>query len=529
MAALGDEPLDVLVVGGGIVGACVALEAVGRSLRVALVEQGDFGGGTTANCLKIVHGGLRYLQHLDLRRVRESTEERAMWLRSAPHLVEPLPVVLPTYRGGFPPRWALAAALAVNDAASPGRNRGVPADRAIPRGRVLSRTDVLALAPELEAPALTGGILFHDAIMYSPERVTLEVVAAARAAGATALNHVALESATVTGGRVAGARLVDRVTGEARQVATRWLVNATGASAPAVAALLTGRPGRAEGRYSMALNLVTRQPARATAFAVAAGPPDPDRVFRAGPRQLFVVPWREQTLIGTAHLPYRGNPSRFEPGDEHVAAFLAELAGASPPIHLDPDQLALVHRGLLPVADGRGGPAVRLLKRHRIVDHEDDGAAGAITIVSIKFTTARRAARDAIDRITRTPGAAAGTARPARLPLPGAPAGTMSALADEARCRHGDRLPADILDHLLRSYGSRYEAVLAYRESLSGWDERVVPGAPVIRAQLDHGVEAEMARTADDLLWRRTELGPRGLVTAAARAQAEAALARAGR
>jgi glycerol-3-phosphate dehydrogenase len=535
LAGLAGKPLDLLVVGGGITGACVALEAALRGIAVGLVDRSDFGGGATANCLKIVHGGLRYLQHADLQRMRESIEERSMWLRSAPHLVEPLPVVMPTYRRRFPPRWALAMALAINEAVSVDRNRGLDPDRIIPLSRVLSAREVGEIAPELAAADLTGGILFHDAIMYSPERLTLEVLAAARAAGACTANHVEFAGAILTGGQITGARLRDRLTGEALEVRTRWLINVTGAMVPDVAGRITGQAAPRTGfhesptRYSVALNLVTRQPARRTAFTIAGGAPDPDRVLRSGTRQLFVVPWRGQTMIGTAHLPYAGDPTQFMVTDEHVDTFLQEVSGATPGLDLDRDQVALVHGGLLPVADDSPGGGVRLLKRHRLIDHAQDGAAGALSAVSVKFTTARRVAAEAVARIVADRRRGPRPARPTRLQLPGAPAGTLADLAAEARRRHGETVPPDVLNHLVRSYGSRYEQVLDHRHTLAGWDERVVPDAPVIHAQLVHGAAVEGARTVEDLLWRRTELGARGLLTPAARERAEGVMAAAGR
>jgi glycerol-3-phosphate dehydrogenase len=520
VAAIGDEPLDVVVAGGGIVGACTALEAAGRGLRVALVEQADFGGGTTANCLKIVHGGLRYLQHLDLRRLRESTAERAMWLRAAPHLVEPLPVVLPTYRGRFPPRWALAAALAMNDIASLDRNRGLPADRAIPRGRVLSRAGVVALAPGLDGPGVTGGILFHDALMYSPERLTLEVVQAAAAAGAVAANHVAFEAPILEDGRVAGARLRDRLTGEETEVRARWIINATGSFAPSLAGRLAPRPTARYPDYSVALNFVTRKPAPPVAFTAVTGLGEGARGKKKG-RQLFVVPWRDQMMIGTAHLEYRGDPARFELAPELVEEFLAEIATASPHLDLARDDISLVHAGLLPLA-GPAGPAgaggIRLLKHHRIVDHAAEGCPGALSVVTVKLTTARQVAREVMDRIVPAAPAARG---PEVALLPGGRFESLHRLRAEADELYSALLPADVLEHLVRTYGAGYAAVLEHRRLLPDWDERVVPGAPVIRAQVAHAVLAEQARTVDDVLWRRTELGPRGLEMDAARQVAE--------
>lgn len=538
--------VDVLVVGGGITGASIAWHVAARGLSVALVERGDFGGGATANCLKIVHGGLRYLQHLDLRRMRQSIRERSAWLRSAPHLVEPLPVVMPTFRGSFPPRALLAGALAVNEAVSWDRNHGLPADRKLPRARILSRRQCVALVPELDVPGLTGGIQFHDAIMYSPERLGLEVAGAAAAAGASVVNHMAMVGLLVRHGRVVGARLRDQLSGEQMEVGARWVVNATGSSAPALAASLLGGRATQRQHYSVALNLVTRRPAPAVAYTISAGAADPDRVVPSGRRQLFVVPWRGQTLVGTAHLPYSGDPAAFELEERDVERFLQEVASATPALGLDSADIAVVHRGLLPVADGATGEAMRLLKRHRVLDHATDAAAGLLSVVSVKYTTAHVIGREVAGRITdgaapagKSNGGAAGAAGPRlpgaagpRLPgvagprLPGAAFESLDALRRDVRQRWSHLLDDDVLEHLVRSYGSRCVHLLEGAGG-AGWSERLVPNAPVIRAQLDYGVEAEMACTVDDLVWRRTEVGPRGLADEfVQRAAAEALRAR---
>jgi glycerol-3-phosphate dehydrogenase len=518
---LGDERLDVLVAGGGIVGACIALEAATRGLRTALVDRGDFAGGATSNCLKIVHGGLRYVQHLDWRRMRESITERSMWLRSAPHLVEPLPVVMPTWRGRFPPRAALAGALALNEAVSYDRNRGLLPDRRIPAARVLSRRACAGMLPELDAPGLTGGVLFHDAIMYSPERLTLEVIAAARRAGATVANYVELLASLRTAQAVRGVRLRDCLADEELELQARWVVNATGSSVPEVADRL-GVRGAAQGqRYSIALNFVTSRPAPAAAYTIAGGAPDPDRVVRSGSRQLFVVPWRGQMLVGTAHLEYAGDPATFELKESHVDAFLSEIAAARPSLGLRRDEISLVHWGLLPVAGSAAG-GVRLLKQHSIIRHAAEGLSGAFSVVSVKFTTARSLAVAVVDAIIG--GRKDRAAGEAELPLPGARFESLDELRQQARTRYGTLLDWDPLEHLLRTYGSGYEDVLALREAVPGWDRQVVPGSPVIYAQLVHGAASELGRTADDLLWRRTEIGARGLVSADAVRLAEQAL-----
>jgi len=520
LARLDATGVDVLVVGGGITGACVALDATRRGMRVALVDRGDFGAGASTHCLRIVHGGLRYLQHLDLARARNSIAERSRWLRAAPHLVDPLPVLVPTWAGRFPPRWMIGGALALNELLSADRNRDLPPSQRLQASRVLSRREVTAMVPALDLPGLTGGALFHDAIMYSPDRLVQDVLAAARAAGAVTANHVSFDGAILEGGHVLGARLRDLLTGDATELRTKWIVNAAGSAAPQVATLMTGREVPRMPAMSLAMNLVTAQPWSGPAYTVLGGAGDPDRVAKDAARQLFVVPWRGQRLIGTAHLPLPEGSTPSDVSEADVERFLQEVRTASPSLPIARDDVRVVQWGLLPVAGPARGAQVRLLKEEQVHDHASEGAGGAYSVVSIKFTTARQLAAMVVDRL-------AGEKRgPSALTLPGHDGVDPDVRGAAARRRYGALLPDDVLEHLLRSYGARYEQLLALRDRVPGWDERIVPEAPVIRAQFAFGVIQEEARTVDDLLARRTELGPRGLVTGRAREIAADVLAR---
>ncbi|HEX6313957.1 MAG TPA: FAD-dependent oxidoreductase [Gemmatimonadaceae bacterium] len=512
---LSDRTFDVLVAGAGITGACIALDASARGLRVALIDRGDYAGGATANCLRIVHGGLRYLQHLDLRRARESIRERRLWLRAAPHLVEPLPTVVPTVRGVFPSRSLLVTALAANDLLSADRNSGVNQDRRLPAFQVLSREETRRMVPLLDDARLTGGVLFHDAVMYSPERLTLEVIEAARIHGAVTANHTAL---VATRRDHAGftSTLRDAIAGDEFTIRSTFVVNATGAHVNHVARILTGAPPQRRTKYSLALNLVTSRPWAGPAFAIAGGGGDPDRVIDS-PRRLFVVPWRGQQLVGTAHAPFHGDESTPTLPDELVEGFVREVNGGTPAVALTPDDVKVVQWGLLPVA-GDDTDRVRLLKQHAVVSHAAEGVPGAWSVVSIKFTNARHVAADVVNRLTSRRTGIGGV-----LPLPGRLPGAVSDTVETA-CRAHPDVPADVVEHLVRSYGTRFGRVIELARLTRGGFDRLHAAAPVIAAQLAFGASDEEARTEDDLLWRRTELGARGLITSDARRAARAVL-----
>lgn len=519
--ALAADTFDVTVIGGGIVGACTAWDAALRGLRTALVDAGDFGSGTSGNSLKVVHGGLRYLQHLDVRRMRQSIRERSTWLRIAPHLVEPLPVLVPTRGYGRQGAAPLRAAVAISDLLGWDRNDGLVPERRLPAGRLLTRRECLELAPQLEATPFSGGVLFHDAQMYSPERVVLEVVQAAAAAGATVANYVACERAAEARSGSRTLVLRDAATGERFRVRSRVTVNATGPLVARVATRL-GVTHPAMPRYSVALNLVLPYAGHRAAFSFEADARDPDVRLARGGRQLFAVPWRGRTLIGTAHYAFAGDPRSFRVSRRFADRFVQEVSSAWPGGELDGDAVQLVLAGYLPdAAGGEGG--VRLLKRHRIADHAAQGRPDLISVVSVKFTTARLLAEEVVDLVLKKLERAPIRSATARTPLPGGGAAPEELLR-RASARCGQRAPAEVVAHLVRTYGTRYERVLELVGEDRRLGERVVAGSPVIRAQLVHAVRAELARTAEDLLRRRTELAAVGADSAEARRWAESAL-----
>jgi glycerol-3-phosphate dehydrogenase len=490
-----------------------------RGLSVALVEKGDFGGGTSWNSLKIVHGGLRYLQHLDFARMRESIRERSHWLRIAPHLVEPLPIVVPTKDQGLQRRPVLRAALLANDIISWDRNQALEPSRRLPAGRGLTRGECLRLIPELEGSGLTGGVMFHDAQMYSAERLVLAVLKGAIAAGAVVANYVELEDRLVAGARLAGVKLRDVISGERLEVRARTVVNAAGPASAWVAGKLTGHASAAATRYSAALNLMVRGQGHSVAFAVTGAASDPSAVVRMGKRQLFFVPWRNRTLIGTGHYSYEADPDDAHP-DEHVQVFLEEVNAAWPGASFTRDDLLLVHSGLLPVEPGTKDGGVNLLKRHRVIDHKAHDAPEALSAISVKFTTSRLVAEELVDMVCEKLGRTRARCATSETPLPGAPQGTFEQLMSFARTRYRALLAEDVLEHLVRAYGTEYERVLAHRETMPDWDERLHPSAPVIKAQFAYAARSELARCPEDIVWRRTELGPLGLASDTAMAAA---------
>jgi glycerol-3-phosphate dehydrogenase len=395
LAALAAREWDVGVVGGGIYGVAVAWDAAQRGLAVALVEREDFGAGASWNSLKTIHGGMRYLQTLDLGRLRQSARERATLLAIAPEIVRPLPFVVPTYGHGTTGREALALGLLLNDWLTRDRNRGLPPDHRIPGARTVSAAETLRLLPGLERRGLTGAALWHDAQAASTERLTLGFLHAAAAAGALAANHVEAVALLRAAGRVAGVAARDALSGTTLEVRARLVVNAAGPGADEV--LARGGLRRPPAPLLRARNLVLRRPP-AVPFAVGA---------RTGGRFLFLVPWEGRTIVGTSYEAAEAPPS-------DPVEFLDEAARAFPWAGIGREDVSVVHEGLVP---GRWD-AFGLSTRPRLHDHEaEDGLPGLVSLQGVKYTTARAVAERAVDLVVRRLGRAAPPCRTAVTPL----------------------------------------------------------------------------------------------------------------
>ena len=520
---LEDGRFDVVVIGGGVLGACVARDCAMRGLATALVDASDFASATSSNSLKVIHGGLRHLQHGDLVELRRSARERAHWLRIAPHLVQPMPVVLPLVGHRLEP-WLYRGAVAINDVLTAERNRYVGSGQEIPDGRRLSRAECLDRLPGLDGASLKGGVLYHDALMYSSERLVLAVVRSAVEHGAVVANHVECIGPLLEGGRRVGVELLDRLDGSRFALRARAVVNAAGPGASRIESRILGRAAAQDVPLSLAWNFVLD----ASGLRTACGLPGMDATptARGGrrPRRLFFVPWRGRTLVGTGHDRHAGDPRDFVGMDhEHPAllAFLEEVNSCWFGDPFRPEDVRLVHAGLLPAHSGSGEKEVHLRRRH-VLTETDAGGVPVLTVLTVKFTAGRRLGELVTDRVCRVLRHQA-PCRTATTPLPGAPSEGMPAFLSDARKRIGSVLDADVLDHLAHAHGTDLPAVLAGAapEHLA----RVAPRAPVIEAQWIHAIREEMAVTVDDLVLRRTELGARALVDDAVRERAARILA----
>ena len=492
---LESEPFDVAVIGGGIYGLALAYEAASRGLRTGLVEASDFGGGVSFNHQKTAHGGLRSLQSGRLDRARESIRERRALARIAPRFLRPLPFLVGTYPSLTRNRFALQAAFLVDRIVGADRNDGVATELHLPAARLVSRERAREIFPDIAPQGLSGGAVWYDYQMTANDRLTLAFAAAADQAGAVLVNYAEATDAIREGRRIAGLVATDRLTGRKLALRASLTINAAGGQAGRVMALFgVDRPFP----LVRVMSLMTSRPARDHALAA------PDR---AG-RMLTLVPWRDCALVGTSH------SDRFVTSDDvnekraQVERFISEATVAFPSLQLTRDCVTLVHEGLVPGAVGRGGRP-DLKPSHEILDHSADGAPGAMTVVSVKYTTARGVAEHAITAVGSLLRRQLAPSRTASVPLPGAEAGDHTHLVTDAARRHQIELSPQVIARLASLYGGHAGAVVDLTADAPALREAIEPASPVIGAEVVHAIRNEMAVRLSDIVLRRMAFSAR--------------------
>ena len=505
------RPYDVLVVGGGIYGSFVAWDAALRGLSVALVDKGDFGHATSANNLRIIHGGLRYLQHGDILRMRQSIRERMVLMRIAPHLIHPLPFLVPTYGHLTRGREAMALALLLNDLIGFDRNRLTDPEKFLPRGRIISRDQCIEFFPGVDQKGLTGAAIWYDCQMSSPERLTLSVVKAAAQAGAEVCNYIEVRGFLHRQGRVTSVSVFDGLSGEQFEIQASAVVNCGGPWVNALLGQLNGYHFR-QVRFSKAMNILIRRqwvPQYAVGFYSKHQFRDKDALINKGSRLLFITPWQGCSLIGTTHEIYDGDPNSFEVSAAEVCKFVEEINEAYPSACLRLEDVSHVFPGLLPMDGGaRVDQNVNLQKHYQIFDHALDGRVeGLISVVGVKFTTARDVAEKVVNLVFKKLGKPVPKCNTANTPVFGGRIERVNEFLRSESERSDRQVPSDVLRHLVLNYGSAYQNVIHHIRQDPRLGEPLAPPSPIIKAEVLHGVQEEMAVKLADIVMRRTGLG----------------------
>jgi glycerol-3-phosphate dehydrogenase len=506
LETLAGEPFDLVVIGGGITGAGVALDAATRGYSVALVEKADYASGTSSRSSKLVHGGLRYLQNFDLGLVREALLERQLMVRLAPHLVRPLKLVVPAFDGARPDL-LVGIGLNMYDVMATPRLRGrrsarraggagprngggsvepAEADWSPARHRVISGDEVIELVPALRSRNPTGGYLFYDC-QTDDARLVLTVIGEAERFGAICANRLEVTELVQENGQAAGVKVRDAETGAEFTVQADNVVNATGVWADRI------RPEELHGEAEVP----TIRPSRGTHITISQAdlPLEAGAIVPVGDgRSIFALPWLGRSLIGTTDNNYDGDIDHVQPSGDDVE-YLLDATNSFFGTSIGVGELTGAYAGVRPlISTGDTRKSVDISRKAELYET----SSGMITITGGKLTTWRRMAKMAVDRVVERDGRQA-PCRTHEVPL-GEPA-ELSALpvvegvSDESR------------KALAARYGHAAERVLTTASERGELAQPIVEGLPDLLAEAPFAARQEQARSVGDVLLRRTRLG----------------------
>jgi len=515
-ARLAGTTFDVLVIGGGATGAGVARDAALRGLTTALVERDDFASGTSSRSSRLIHGGVRYLEHGYFHLVFEASRERRTLMRIAPHLVRPLAFTWPVYTGARVPRWKLGAGLLLYDALALFRN--------VSRHRRLSAAAVHEAEPALDAEGLVGGARYYDAAT-DDARLTLATAIAAAEAGAVVLNHASVCGLTHgEGGLVTGAIVGDGLDAIAHRrvtVSARVIVNAAGPWSDTIRRMdRPGAPAGVLGTKGVHLAVPAARVGNRGAVTLLSA---------VDGRVMFVLPAGAQTIIGTTDTPTTTVPDEVRASEADVDYLLASVNACFPGAALTRSDVISAWAGIRPliapeeqVVEPAASAAPASASREHAIEQ---GASGVVTVSGGKLTTYRSMAAETVDLVARALGRPAVASTTHAVPLPGAeglagPGAVERAVAEAVGVLGAAR--ADVAARLVHAYGDRWPRVWALAREDEALAARLVDGLPYIGAEIVYAVTAESACTLADVLVRRTHVAfeTRDAGRAAARAAA---------
>lgn len=481
---------DAIIIGAGINGAGIARDAALRGLRVLLLDKGDLSGGTSSWSSRLIHGGLRYLEHFEFGLVKESLRERELLLRLAPHLVKPLPMLLPIYERGRRGPLTIRAGMMLYDLLSQGKS--------LARHKMLKPADTLRRARGLNPQGLRGAALYYDAQAEFAERLVIENALAARAHGATILTYARAESLIVENDAVCGVRLIDLLSSESFAVRSSMTLNVAG---PWVDEILTGARASTD-------KLIGGTKGSHLIVEKFEGAPAEDALYveaRADGRPFFILPWNGKFLIGTTDLRYDGDLDRVEASEEEIDYLLEETNRVLPEANLKRESVLYSYAGVRPLPYVHEGAASRITRRHFIHDH-GPALKNFRSIVGGKLTTYRNLSEQAVDMIFQKLGREVQPCMTAASPLPGAETSDFAAFCEEFK-RSNSEFSQSLLERLLGIYGTRAQEVLRIAEEGAALKKVFDAETGAIAAEIVLAFRHEMAESLTDCLLRRTMVG----------------------
>ncbi len=490
---------DLVVIGGGISGACVAYEAASRGLSVALFEKSDFGGATSAATSKLIHGGLRYLNYLEFGLVRESLRERRILEDIAPNLVYPLPFLIPNYGNLKSNKWIIKAGMLLYDLLSFDKGKTRHESKKLPHHQSLKKSQVLDIAPMLPAKGLTGGAVYYDCQSVAPERLTLAFVRSAAAYGAEVSNYSEVVQLEQEEGRFRTAIIKDSLNHREVKVRAQLFVNSGGPWAERIIKKLSGQETAHSVRMSEGIHLIGPQITRDHALVM----------LTPGGRHFFAIPWRGHSLYGTTDKDYHGSPDDYRVSKESIDEFIQEINSSFGKTILDYSNIVHAYGGLRPLTDTHTESTYKSSRKYEIIDGDDEGLPGLLTVEGGKYTTSRNLAQTTIKAIGKKLGKTLSRSRTGDASLVGCDIPGLTDFLSSRKEVYPD-FEGNTLHTLATAYGTEMDKVIGIAKENPDWRVPLNADGEIL-AQVVFAVRQEMAVHLLDVLQRRTGLGTLGL------------------
>jgi len=511
---LRDNEFDIVIIGGGITGACLAHDGALRGLKVALVEKNDFGMSTSAASSKLLHGGIRYLQKLQFSKVRESARERTYFQVIAPHITTYIPFLIPTVKNSLMKGpAALLAGMNLYRLICMGLNGMIPdPSKKAAYGTLLSRGEVLKVVPMLNRiDGLNGAHTLFESHMHNSERMTLAFIKSALRNGGVAANHTEATALLTDGGRIVGVSCVDRLSGLSFAVKAKIVINAAGPFLPGINAQIESlRLFKDTTGFSKGVHIVVSQLEENYALALSSGKKTEGLVTRGG-RHIFMIPWRSRTLIGTTNVPMNDDLDKLHVTRKDIDDFLQDINAIVPGIDIKASDVHYAFSGLYPlISDEIKSDTYQGTGEYQVVDHAaQNGPEGIVSVMGAKYTTAREIAEQGLDLVMKKLGSDR-KCRTASEPLCEGKIGNLSRFIVEKQSQYRELLSAETVHDLIVSHGSEVDTVIDYCRQRDGFLEKITADRETLLGEVAYAVDHEMARTLDDVVFARTGLGTIG-------------------
>ncbi len=491
-----NREFDLIVIGGGINGCGIARDASERGLKVLLLEKEDFGSGCTSASTRLIHGGLRYLEHFEFDLVRESLRERELLLKNANHLVKPIELCIPIYKTDKRNYLIIKIGMIFYDILS--------FDKSLPSHKMMSPHQFLQHEPSVRKENLTGAAVYYDAQITYAERLCVENAVMAKDDGALVLNHVEVTGFEISSEKISSVWFLDKLTGKTSKVKGKYIVNVSGPWVDSLCGLVNKDIKKQIGGTKGSHIVIKRFPLgpKHALYANA----------RSDGRPFFIIPWQEYYLIGTTDIPYSGNLNELRTEKEEINYLMEEANNIIEGKRIFHGDILFSYSGVrpLPYTDGELNPA-KITRKHIIHEHSEDGLANFISIIGGKLTTYRNLSEQAVDLIYRKLNYDFVSSKTKNKPLIGNIDSEKKIEAyKSAQVKKAQRkydVEPEIISHLIDLYGKKYKEVLDLTLSDPNQGRLLSSASLNIRAQIGYSVQNELAFTLSDILMRRTSLG----------------------